>query len=151
VPAFVGLGAPHWDANARGIIAGLTRGATRAHIVRAALESIAFQTRELIDAMQADSGEPLAELRVDGGAAANDFLMQFQADILGCPIVRPADTETTALGAAYLAGLAVKFWSGLPEIESFWRAERTFEPRMDASRRAELFHGWQAAVRRARA
>jgi glycerol kinase len=150
VPAFVGLGAPHWDASARGIITGLTRGATRAHIVRAALESIAFQTRELIDAMQADSGERLAELRVDGGAAANDFLMQFQADILDCRIVRPVDTETTALGAAYLAGLATKFWSGVEELAAFWRAERSFEPAMSASRREELFAGWQAAVRRAR-
>jgi glycerol kinase len=150
VPAFVGLGAPHWDADARGIITGLTRGATRAHIVRAALESIAFQTRELIDAMQADSGERLSELRVDGGAAANDFLMQFQADLLDCRIVRPADTETTALGAAYLAGLAAKFWSGLPELETFWRAERTFEPRMSASRREQLFAGWKDAVRRCR-
>ncbi len=150
VPAFVGLGAPHWDAAARGIITGLTRGATRAHIVRAALESIAFQTRELIDAMQADSGERLAELRVDGGAAANDFLMQFQADILDCRIVRPVDTETTALGAAYLAGLATKFWSGVDELEAFWRAERTFEPAMSAPRRDALFEGWKAAVRRAR-
>ncbi|HVX66572.1 MAG TPA: glycerol kinase GlpK [Bryobacteraceae bacterium] len=150
VPAFVGLGAPHWDADARGIITGLTRGATRAHIVRAALESIAFQTRELIDAMQADSGERIAELRVDGGAAANNFLMQFQADLLGCRIVRPADTETTALGAAYLAGLASKFWSGIDELETFWRAERTFEPQMSASRREELFSGWKDAVRRCR-
>jgi glycerol kinase len=150
VPAFVGLGAPHWDAAARGIIAGLTRGATRAHIVRAALESIAFQTRELIDAMQADSGERLSELRVDGGASANDFLMQFQADLLNCRIVRPADTETTALGAAYLAGLATKFWSGLDELETFWRAERTFEPRMSQDRREQLFAGWKDAVRRCR-
>ncbi len=150
VPAFVGLGAPHWDADARGTITGLTRGATRAHIVRAALESIAFQTRELIDAMQADSGEHLSELRVDGGAAANDFLMQFQADVLGCRIVRPADTETTALGAAYLAGLATKFWSGVEELESFWRVEHTFEPRMSVERREELFAGWKDAVRRAR-
>ncbi len=150
VPAFVGLGAPHWDAAARGIITGLTRGATRAHIVRAALESIAFQTRELIDAMQADSGERLSELRVDGGASANDFLMQFQADILGCRIVRPADTETTALGAAYLAGLATRFWTGVEELESFWKVERVFEPRMARDRREQLFAGWKDAVRRAR-
>ena len=110
VPAFVGLGAPHWNADARGLITGLTLGTTRAHIVRATLEAIAYQTRELIDAMQADSGARLAELRVDGGAAQNDFLMQFQSDILGCRIVRPVDTETTALGAAYLAGLATGIW-----------------------------------------
>jgi glycerol kinase len=151
VPAFVGLGAPYWDAAARGIITGLTRGASRAHIVRAALESIAFQTRELIDAMQADSGERLGELRVDGGAATNDFLMQFQADMLGCRIVRPVDTETTALGAAYLAGLAVGFWSGVDELASFWRAERCFDPAMPADRRERLFAGWKDAVRRARA
>ena len=151
VPAFVGLGAPYWDADVRGIISGLTRGATRAHIVRAALESIAFQTRELIDAMQADSGERLGELRVDGGAATNDFLMQFQADLLACRIVRPVDTETTALGAAYLAGLAVGFWSGVDELASFWRAERCFEPAMAADRREALFAAWKDAVRRARA
>ena len=132
MPAFVGLGAPHWDAGARGIICGLTRSSDRAHIVRATLESIAYQTRELIDAMQADAGERILELRVDGGAAANNFLMQFQADILDCPIVRPADIETTALGAAYLAGLATGFWKSVGEVESFWRAERRFEPAMDA-------------------
>ncbi len=150
VPAFVGLGAPHWDPSARGLITGLTRAAGRAEIVRATLESIAYQTRELIDAMQEDAGERLAELRVDGGAAGNNFLMQFQADILGCRIVRPADVETTALGAAYLAGLATGFWSGVEEVESFWRAERVFEPAMDTSRREELFAGWKAAVARAR-
>ena len=128
VPAFVGLGAPYWDADARGILCGLTRSSDRAHIVRATLESIAYQTRELIDAMQADAGGRILELRVDGGAAANNFLMQFQADILGCPIVRPADIETTALGAAYLAGLATGFWKNVGEVESFWRAERRFEP-----------------------
>ncbi len=150
VPAFVGLGAPHWDSAARGMICGLTRASGRAHIVRAALESIAYQTRELIDAMQADSGEPLAELRVDGGAAANDVLMQFQADILGCRVVRPVDTETTALGAAYLAGLAVGLWRSREEVERFWRAGHVFEPAMNAERREELFAGWKAAVVRAR-
>ena len=150
VPAFVGLGAPHWDAGARGIITGLTRSSDRAHIVRAALESIAYQTRELIDAMQMDAGERISELRVDGGAAVNNFLMQFQADILGCPIVRPVDVETTALGAAYLAGLATGFWKSAAEVESFWRAERRFEPGMDGSTRDRLFSGWQDAVARCR-
>ena len=150
VPAFVGMGAPHWDANARGIICGLTRGATRAHIVRAALESIAYQTRELVEAMEADSGQALTELRVDGGATANQFLMQFQADLLGTPIVRPADIETTALGAAYLAGLATGFWSGTDQVEQFWRAERVFEPAMPASAREHLYEGWKEAVRRCR-
>ncbi len=148
VPAFVGLGAPHWDANARGMIAGLTRGSGRAHIARAALESIAYQTRELMDAMEADAGEPVRELRVDGGAANNNFLMQFQADILNRPIVRPVDVETTALGAAYLAGLATGYWSSVDEVESFWRAERVFEPRMPASERDRLFAEWKTAVRR---
>jgi len=150
VPAFVGLGAPHWDADARGILCGLTRSSDRAHIVRATLESIAYQTRELIDAMQGDAGERILELRVDGGAAANNFLMQFQADILDCPIVRPADIETTALGAAYLAGLATGFWKSVAEVESFWRAERRFEPAMDAATRGRLFSGWQNAVARCR-
>lgn len=150
VPAFVGLGAPHWDAGARGLISGLTRSSDRAHIVRAALESIAYQTRELIDAMQMDAGERLSELRVDGGAAVNNFLMQFQADILGCPIVRPVDVETTALGAAYLAGLATGFWKSTAEVESFWQAERRFEPAMDESTRDRLFSGWKVAVSRCR-
>ena len=150
VPAFVGLGAPHWDAAARGTITGMTLGTTREHIVRATLESIAYQTRELIDCMQADSGKRLEELRVDGGASANDFLMQFQADILGTRIVRPADTETTALGAAYLAGLATGVWKNTNELESLWARERVFEPQMDAGRREELFTGWKQAVRQAR-
>ncbi|MBM3775984.1 MAG: glycerol kinase GlpK [Acidobacteria bacterium] len=150
VPAFVGLGAPYWDARARGVIAGLTRSASRAHIVRAALESIAYQTRELTDAMQADAGQPLAELRVDGGAAVNNFLMQFQADILGCPLVRPADIETTALGAAFLAGLAAGTWKSVSEVESFWRVERRFEPRLDRSTRERLFGEWKHAVGLAR-
>ena len=150
VPAFVGLGAPHWDSQARGMLTGLTRASGRAHIVRAALESIAYQTRELVEAMEADSGEKLAELRVDGGATGNNFLMQFQADILGCPIVRPSDVETTALGAAYLAGLATGFWRSVEELERFWRAERVFEPRMSSERREELFDGWRRAVARCR-
>jgi glycerol kinase len=148
VPAFVGLGAPHWEAGARGIICGLTRSSDRAHIVRATLESIAYQTRELIDAMQADAGARILELRVDGGAAANNFLMQFQADILDCPIVRPADIETTALGAAYLAGLATGFWKSVAEVETFWRAEHRFDPAMNGATRDRLFSGWKDAVAR---
>jgi glycerol kinase len=148
VPAFVGLGAPYWDSAARGLICGLTRASSKAHIVRAALESIAFQSRELVDAMEADSGETISELRVDGGAAVNNFLMQFQADILGKPVVRPADVETTALGAAYLAGIAEGVWSGVEEVESFWRVERRFEPRMQATERDRLMAGWRAAVSR---
>ena len=148
VPAFVGLGAPHWNQDARGLITGLTRGSSAAHIVRATLEAIAYQTRELVEAMQADSGHALAELRVDGGATANNFLMQFQADILGRPIVRPADIETTALGAAYLAGLATGYWTSVSEVESFWRVERTFEPKWDAARREQAFDGWKKAVGR---
>jgi glycerol kinase len=150
VPAFVGLGAPHWDPDARGLITGLTRSTGRAHIVRAAIESIAYQTRELVDAMQADAGEPLRELRVDGGAAVNDLLMQFQSDILGKPIVRPVDVETTALGAAYLAGLATGFWKSVADVESFWRAERRFEPHMHAEKRERYFGEWKTAVARAR-
>jgi glycerol kinase len=150
VPAFVGLGAPHWDPDARGLITGLTRSTGPAHIVRAALEGIAYQTRELVEAMQADSREELRELRVDGGAAVNDLLMQFQADILGKPLVRPVDVETTALGAAYLAGLATGFWKSVAGVESFWRAERRFEPRMPAGVRERFFGEWKAAVARAR-
>ena len=150
VPAFVGLGAPHWDPAARGILTGLSRATSRAHVVRAALEAIAYQTRELVESMEADAGESLRELRVDGGAAVNNFLLQFQADILGKPIVRPVDVETTALGAAYLAGLATGFWKSLDEMESFWRAERRFEPRMPAAEREDLYTGWRGAVARSR-
>lgn len=150
VPAFVGLGAPHWDSEARGLITGLTLAVDRARLVRATLESIAYQTRELVEAMEADSGEKLKELRVDGGATANNFLMQFQADILGCPIVRPADTETTALGAAYLAGLATGMFKNTEELERFWRAERIFTPQMSADQRDTLYAGWKDAVRRTR-
>jgi len=151
VPAFVGLGAPHWDSAARGLITGITRATGRAEIVRATLESIAYQTRELVEAMEADSGERLTELRVDGGATANNFLMQFQADILDRPIVRPADVETTALGAAYLAGLATGVWQNVEELEQFWRADRTFTPRLNADERESLYAGWKRAVARCRA
>jgi glycerol kinase len=150
VPAFVGLGAPHWDSNARGLVCGLTRGTGKEHLVRAALESIAFQTRDLVVAMEADAGQPLRELRVDGGAASNNFLMQFQADLLGRPLVRPSDPETTALGAAYLAGIATGFFSGQEELESFWQAERRWEPHITESERDRLISGWNRAVARAR-
>ncbi|MBA3253725.1 MAG: glycerol kinase GlpK [Burkholderiaceae bacterium] len=150
VPGFVGLGAPHWDPDARGTIVGLTRGTTRAHIARAALQSIAFQSADVLAAMQRDAHQPLTELRVDGGAAKNDLLMQFQADISGVPVVRPAVTETTALGAAYLAGLATGVWANLDEIAQLWRAERRFEPAMDAARRDELIARWHRAVERSR-
>jgi glycerol kinase len=150
VPAFVGLGAPHWDASARGVMTGITRSTERAHVVRATLESIAYQTRDLVAAMESDAGEPIRELRVDGGAAVNNFLMQFQADVLDRRIVRPVDVETTALGAAYLAGLATGFWKSAEEVEGFWRAERCFEPRMPAPVRQRMLEGWQAAVARCR-
>jgi glycerol kinase len=150
VPAFVGLGAPHWDGRARGVISGLTQAAGRAEIVRATLESIAYQTRELVAAMQADSGAALKQLRVDGGAAANDFLMQFQADLLGCEIARPADVETTALGAAFLGGLATGVWESTEQLESLWGIDRVFTPAMSQARRDELFAGWKEAVARTR-
>jgi glycerol kinase len=150
VPAFVGLGAPHWDSAVRGDISGLTRGTGAGHIARAALESIAFQSAELVGAMQADSGITLAELRVDGGAAANGLLMQFQADILGVPVVRPKILETTALGAAYLAGLAVGFWKDEAEIAAQWQRDITFEPKMGADERTARLGQWHAAVRRLR-
>jgi len=148
VPAFAGLGAPHWDPHARGVIAGLTRGSSRAHIARAALESIAYQSADLLDAMQKDAGEKLSELRVDGGAAANDLLMQFQADILGVPVVRPKVLETTALGAAYLAGLHTGVWSSREEIAAQWRMQRRFEPRMARAEAAGLLARWREAVSR---
>ncbi len=150
VPAFSGLGAPHWDPHARGMIEGLTRGSTAAHIARAALESIAFQTADVLDAMRGDARVPLTELRVDGGAAMNNLLMQFQADISGVPVVRPAITETTALGAAYLAGLAVGFWKDAAELESHWRVDRRFEPKMERADRDERLAKWRAAVQRAK-
>jgi glycerol kinase len=150
VPAFVGLGAPYWDSYARGTIVGLTRGTGRAYIVRATLESIAYQTRDVLEAMRADSAIELQTLRVDGGAVRNDFLMQFQADILGVPVERPAVTETTALGAAYLAGLATGFWSSQGQLTHQWAVEKTFEPQMSADERDTLYAGWQRAVERAR-
>ena len=139
VPAFAGLGAPHWDPYARGTIVGITRGTTAGHIARAAVESIAFQVADLLDAVRDDAGIDLAELRVDGGAAANDDLLQFQADLLGVAVVRPKVTETTALGAAYLAGLAVGFWDSTDALARHWRVDRRFEPSMpvvSAPRRA---------------
>jgi glycerol kinase len=147
VPAFVGLGAPHWRADVRGALVGLTRGTGRAHVARAALEAIAYQTADVLDAMADDLAASLPELRVDGGAAVNDFLLQFQADILGVPVIRPAVVETTALGAAYLAGLATGVWGGQDELAARWSAERTFRPELDAARRAQLRCGWQQAVR----
>jgi glycerol kinase len=149
VPAFAGLGAPHWDQFARGAIVGLTRGTTSGHIARAALEGIAFQVADVLEAMQADSELELKELRVDGGACANDLLMQTQADILGLPIVRPQVTETTALGAAYLAGLAVGYWKDLSEVSSQWKAERRFEPQIGEAQRADQKAKWKRALGRA--
>jgi glycerol kinase len=149
VPAFTGLGAPYWKPDARGAILGLSRGTTIAHIARAALESIAFQSAALLQAMSRDlvgSGAGVTELRVDGGACVNDLLMQFQADLLGIPVVRPQVIETTALGAAYLAGLSCGIYSGLEQLAAQWRAERTFHPTMDRDRAAELMRRWEHAV-----
>jgi glycerol kinase len=150
VPAFVGLGAPHWDAYARGMLIGLTRGTTRAHIARATLDAIALQSRDVLLAMNQDSGIALSALRVDGGASNNDLLMQIQADVLGVPVQRPAVTETTALGAAYLAGLAVGFWPDTDALAAQWTIGRTFEPQMAAADREALVSGWQRAIDRAR-
>lgn len=146
VPAFAGLGAPHWNAHARGTIVGLTRGSNRAHIARAALESIAFQTQEVLLAMEVDANIPIRELRVDGGATANDLLMQFQSDILAVDVIRPQVTETTAQGAAYLAGLATGFWSGTAEIARQWQPEKVFRSNMEADVRIGLLNGWHRAV-----
>ncbi|HNH82681.1 MAG TPA: glycerol kinase GlpK [Acidobacteriota bacterium] len=148
VPAFVGLGAPYWDQQARGTITGLTRGTTRAHLVRAGLESIAYQTRDVLEAMSADAGISFAQLRVDGGAASNDFLMQFQADMLNVPVIRPKSTETTAAGAAYLAGLAVEYWSDLGELHSLWEKDRLFEPSLAADARETAYSAWKQAIAR---
>lgn len=149
VPAFVGLGAPYWDAAARGTIVGLTRGAGRNHLVRAALEAMAYSTRDVLETMRKDSGLKIRELRIDGGTAANEFLCQFQADILGIPVLRPKTTGTTSLGAAYLAGLAAGFWRDTAEIKRFWTIDKEFAPVM-ARRQAEaLYRGWKAAVARA--
>jgi glycerol kinase len=150
VPAFVGLGAPHWDPYARGTIVGLTRGSNIAHVARAALEGIAYQVADILHAMTADSGVKLAELRVDGGAAKNNLLMQFQADILGIPVVRPNETETTALGSAYLAALAVGYFKSLDELASHWGIDRTFEPKMSADQRQKLTAEWKKALERAK-
>ena len=148
VPAFVGLGTPHWDPHARGTLLGLTRGSTRAHIARATLEAVAFQSAEVLEAMQADSGIALQELRVDGGGSANNLTMQFQADILGVPVVRPKIIETTALGAAYLAGLAVGYWDSPDALTGQWQIDRRFEPNMGSDERAERMGRWREAVRR---
>jgi glycerol kinase len=147
VPAFVGLGAPYWDQFARGLIIGITRGTGREHLARATLEAIAYLTRDVIEEMERLVG--IRELRVDGGATANDFLVEFQADILGKPVIRPVVKETTALGAAYLAGLAVDYWDGMEEIRALWKAERVFDPKMDAETRERLYRGWREAVKRA--
>jgi glycerol kinase len=153
VPAFTGLGAPYWNPHARGTITGLTRGTTVAHIARAALESIAFQSAALLQAMSRDAvaagGAPVSELRVDGGASVNDLLMQFQADLLGIPVVRPAVTETTALGAAYLAGLSCGVYASTDELAGLWRADRRFMPALDRARAGELMWRWEHAVRQA--
>ncbi|MHB0859530.1 MAG: glycerol kinase GlpK [Anaerolineae bacterium] len=150
VPAFSGLFAPHWDMDARGVIVGLTRYTSRAHLVRATLEAICYQSREVLEAMEQDAGIPLCTLKVDGGAVANDLLMQLQADILGKPVVRPVVRETTSLGAAYMAGLAVGFWRNLTDLRANWGVERTFVPTWSAERRAVGYHGWLRAVERAK-
>jgi glycerol kinase len=150
VPAFVGLGSPYWDASARGAIVGLTRGANRHHLARAALESIAYQSRDLAEAMKDDANILLAELRVDGGAVVNNLLMQFQSDILNTPVIRPAVTETTALGAAYLAGLAVGYWVSLEDVAHHWQMEKRYDPQMDSEKRNQLYDDWKKAVDRAR-
>jgi glycerol kinase len=149
VPAFTGLGAPYWDEKARGALIGLTRGSGRAHIVRAALESIAYQSRDVVDAMGQDSGIAATELRVDGGASQNNFLMQFQADLLGIPVDRPKLVETTAAGSAFLAGLSVGMWDNPDAVDKLRGHERRFEPTMDEKRREALYAGWKAAVARA--
>ena len=150
VPAFTGLGAPYWDMYARGTIIGLTRGATAEHIIRAALESIAYQTKDVLDAMQADTKIKLGRLKVDGGASANNFLMQFQADITETPVMRPRVRETTALGAAYLAGLATGVWKSTEEISGKWTLDKRFAPAMPAEKRERLIRHWHKAVSRAK-
>jgi len=149
VPAFVGLGAPHWDAYARGVIVGLTRDTQIGHVARAALESMAYQTRDVLDAMRCDSGVPLSQLKVDGGAAVNDGLMQFQADVLGVPVRRPVVAETTALGAAYLAGLAVGYWRDRDDIAQNWALDREFTPAPGAAAHDRGYARWKKAVARA--
>lgn len=149
VPAFTGLGAPYWDMYARGTLTGITRGTTREHIIRAAEESIAYQSADLLEAMEADIGGKIGALRVDGGATRDNFLMQFQADVLGCPVLRPVVRETTALGAAYLAGLAVGFWGSKDELRRGWKQDRRFDAQISDEKRASLLDGWHTAVRRA--
>ena len=149
VPAFVGLGAPYWDMNARGMIIGLTRGTTKAHIVRATLDSLAYQTRDVLGSMEADSGNRLAALKVDGGAVANNLLMQFQADLLGVPVDRPQITETTALGAAYLAGLATGVWASKEDLKKSWQLDTRFTPALDKKDADKLYKGWKKAVKHA--
>ncbi|HMR92787.1 MAG TPA: FGGY-family carbohydrate kinase, partial [Chitinophagaceae bacterium] len=151
VPAFTGLGAPYWNQHARGTIVGITRGTTDAHIARAAVESIAFQSMDLLQSMQADAGLPIKEVRVDGGATVNNQLMQFQSDIIGTNVVRPKVTETTALGAAYLAGLATGYWSSIDELQQYWQKDRDFLPEMPDSKRSELQKNWKRAIRAAQA
>ena len=147
VPAFAGLGAPYWNQHARGTIVGITRGTTSAHIARAALESIAFQSYDLLKAMEADSGIPIAELRVDGGATHNNLLMQFQSEIVNTKVIRPTMVETTALGAAYLAGLAVGFWKDIEELRSKWQIDQIFEPTVKKEQRSEWIQGWERAIK----
>ncbi len=148
VPAFSGLFAPYWKSDARGAIVGLTRFITRDHIARAALEATAYQTREVLDAMNADSGVPLTALKVDGGMVFNELLMQFQADILGVPVIRPTVAETTAMGAAYAAGLAVGFWSKVEDLRANWGKDKEWDPKMDAATREKDYKGWKKAVTR---
>jgi glycerol kinase len=150
VPALAGLGAPYWDPYARGTLVGITRGTTRAHIARAALEAICYQTRDVLEAMSMDSGIPLSELRADGGAVGNAFLMQFQADVLGVPVIVPRAAETTALGAAYLAGLACGFWASMRQIAAIWTEAQRYTPSLSAAQRDGLYRRWQEAVQRAR-
>ena len=150
VPAFSGLGAPHWDQHARGALLGMTRGTSKAHIARAALEGIALQVTDVLESMQADSGVSLSELRVDGGASANNMLMQLQADLLGVRVVRPKNAESTALGAAYLAGLGVGYWSDIEALAKQWETDRVFEPQMDDSTRNKIRARWKRAVDRSR-
>ena len=147
VPAFAGLGAPYWNQHARGTIVGITRGTTSAHIARAALESIAFQSYDLLKAMEADAGIPIAELRVDGGATHNNLLMQFQSDIVNTKVTRPTMVETTALGAAYLAGLAVGFWKDIEELRSKWQIDQTFLPTVNEEKRKDWIQGWELAIK----
>ena len=147
VPAFAGLGAPHWQQHARGTVFGITRGTSKAHIARAAIESIAFQTMDVLKAMEADSGISIIELIVDGGATVNNQLMQFQREVLNADVIRPGITETTAMGAAYLAGLAVGYWKDISEIEQLWQMENTFTPGMNDDKKNELVKGWNRAIK----